>query len=224
MSRLFAVFGLCFVACIFATCRGPCVSSDDCAAGGDPCKTCFLGVCDVGCGSPCTDDSQCLDPNCQICSNGPKGKVCNGTAIHNVTCGGECTLDVQCKAPCQTCFTKDVNASVLTPGCGSGCNQTCEKDTDCHDKNCKVCGVDKKCYQYKPNATACGEKCTTDAQCGGGESADCKVCYFKEGATDGICTASCNMPCKDDKECLESQCSACVKNPLGNTVCGAKQG
>eukprot|EP01065_Artemidia_motanka_P027198 TRINITY_DN32419_c0_g1_i1.p1 TRINITY_DN32419_c0_g1~~TRINITY_DN32419_c0_g1_i1.p1 ORF type:complete len:637 (+),score=211.27 TRINITY_DN32419_c0_g1_i1:59-1969(+) len=128
------------------TCLATCANNADC--GGDisvQCGTCFSvspnpGKCASGCNVACADDSQCLDPNCGVCSQGKCSQ-------HKVLgCLEACTSDAECNAGSKngTC------TQCISGKCGAKCGQKCTDSSQCLGDSCNTCNDVGQCISTGP--------------------------------------------------------------------------
>eukprot|EP00995_Heteronema_vittatum_P004893 NODE_1764_length_894_cov_1689.872189_g1234_i0.p1 GENE.NODE_1764_length_894_cov_1689.872189_g1234_i0~~NODE_1764_length_894_cov_1689.872189_g1234_i0.p1 ORF type:complete len:238 (-),score=99.39 NODE_1764_length_894_cov_1689.872189_g1234_i0:181-840(-) len=160
------------------------------------------GKCGSGCNRTCTEDSDCMDANCQKCTNGQ----CEHHISTNATCGQECWVDAACSGPdgsCKHCLgLPPKNATKRHPGkCGSGCKQPCTKNTDCLDANCNTCNQG---ICWHPSALPCQAKCETSAEC---DKETCPYCVARSPFP-GKCLAGCLGACTTDGDC-QVGCGTC---------------
>lgn len=117
-------------------------------------------------------------------------------AASDSQCNTKCITNSDCGAgpDCTECFKLNNGTEAA---CGSGCQASCKKDSQCLDPNCPYC-YGGKCGNT-PN-TPCGGKCSADTQCNQGGL--CRLCIA------GQCSAGCGQKCNSNAQCI-GDCKSC---------------
>mmetsp|Transcript_124330 Transcript_124330/g.175384 ORF Transcript_124330/g.175384 Transcript_124330/m.175384 type:complete len:257 (+) Transcript_124330:26-796(+) len=118
-------------------CGARCTVNDDCDQGGI-CSLCMVtGVCGAGCSYRCSQDSQCMDPDCPACN----GTMVCARSHGKGKCGQKCLVNSDCTGSGgQRC------AHCIYGKCGAACGNYCAKASDCVTPGCQKCTGNKCSY------------------------------------------------------------------------------
>lgn len=186
-----------------------CTSDSHCAGGGE-CLN--YGTPDYFCGSPCSNDSDCLEGyfcytedgiyqcvpdyvNCNDAGNNvPFGGYCWGYEVceSGLVCipfGGDAYCTRQCTSTCPDGYR--CMGGYCLRGSGAGLGESCENDFDCESM---------ECVTVVPGTYVCSEACDGDGDCPGTMRCPAGMC-FESG--DGEFTD----PCSVHWECESAYCA-----------------